>query len=72
MMQFSLSFSFSVIHLFLSFFSSSVLLSRESYAEVVEVCTVSELYDWTSFQGSEDSFACWNRRERSFSWMELE
>lgn len=46
-------------HASFPFFLSSVLLSRESYAEVVEVCTASsELYDWTSFQGSEGSFAC--------------
>lgn len=69
-----LSFILFLGHASFLFFSllSSVLLSCESYAEVVEVCTASsELYDWTSFQGSEGSFACWNRRERSFSWMEL-
>jgi hypothetical protein len=40
-------------------------------AEVVQVRAASPaLRDWTSFQGG--SFACWSKRERSFSRMELE
>lgn len=65
-----LSLSFSVTHLFHpSFFLSSVLLSHE-------------LSRWRKFTPARSStigrvfraasFACWNRRERSFSWMELE